>query len=295
MGLEAVADQPRAAALLGRALDTGRIAHAWAFIGPPGSGRTRAALAFAGALLCEGGGCGRCRACALVEARRHPDLHLIEPTPPAKNPKGARAIRIDAIRELERQASLRPVMAARKVFILDDAERLTSDAPQAFLKTLEEPPQDTVLVLVLPRPGAVPATILSRCQIVRFAPRQTAAGTRAEAVAFLAEVGTKGIDALFRRSQSVDRDKAETFVDAWWLYCRDLLLAKAGVPPALLGDAEGVEALVREAEAWTDEEILAAIDACRAAREGLASNVSPRLTVEVIGSRLAPRGGRVSP
>lgn len=289
MTLDALGDQPRAAALLGRALESGRIAHAWAFIGPLGSGRTRAALAFARALLCERGGCGGCRACALVEARQHPDLHVIDPAPPAKNPKGPRAIRIDAIRELERQAALRPVMAQRKVFIIDDADRLTTDAPQAFLKTLEEPPAGTVLVLVLPRAGAVPATILSRCQIVRFEPRQAVGGGRADALALLAEVRAKGIEALFRRSQSIDRDKAEALVDAWWLYCRDLLLARAGVPETLLTDPAEAEALVAEAAAWTDEEIFAAIEGCRAAREGLASNVSPRLTVEVIASRLARR------
>jgi len=285
--LEAIADQPRALALLQRAIDSGRIAHAWAFIGPPGSGRTTTALAFAAALLCERGGCGACRACALVEARQHPDLHLIVPTPPPKKPKGTPLIRIDAIRELERQAALRPVMAPRKVFILDDAERLTSDAPQAFLKTLEEPPADTVLVLVLPRPGAVPATVLSRCQVVRFEPRGTAAGARGDALALVEETRAKRVDVLFRRSQSVDREKAEALVDAWWLFCRDLLLARAGVPPELLTEPGGAEALAREAEAWSEDAILAVIEACRAARLGLQSNVSPRLTVEVLAGRLA--------
>ena len=80
------------------------------------------------------------RGCSAAAAGSHPDLHVIVPTPPESNPRGARAIRIGAIRELERQASLRPAMARRKVFILDDAERMTDDTPQAFLKTLEEPP-----------------------------------------------------------------------------------------------------------------------------------------------------------
>ena len=121
MALEALAEQPRAQRLLTRALESGRIAHAYAFIGPPGTGRTTGALAFAAALLCAKGGCGACRDCRLAAARQHPDLHVIEPTPPEKNPKGTPLIRIDEIHELGRQASLKPAMAARKVFVIDAA------------------------------------------------------------------------------------------------------------------------------------------------------------------------------
>lgn len=293
MALEALAGQPRAAALLGRALEQDRVAHAWAFVGPPGSGRTTAALAFAGALLCERRGCGRCRACALAAARRHPDLHVVEPTPPESNPRGARAIRIGAIRALEREAALMPAMAGRKVFILDDADRMTGEAPQAFLKTLEEPPPRTVLILVLSGVRALPATVLSRCQIVRFRPAETgaAAAERAEILEVLAEVRARGAEALFRRSQAVERDRerAERLVDACWLVCRDLVLARAGAPARLLVQPEAAGDLAREAGTWSDDELLRAIEACREARRALAVNVSPRLTVEVVLSRLALR------
>ena len=84
-----LADQPRAAQLLLRALESDRVAHAYAFVGPAGTGRTTAALAFAGALLCARGGCNACRDCRLAAAGQHPDLHVIVPTPPATNPKGA--------------------------------------------------------------------------------------------------------------------------------------------------------------------------------------------------------------
>ena len=152
MALEAIRDQPRAVELLRRALAGGRVAHAYAFVGPSGSGRMTTALAFAEALLCETGqACGRCRACQLVARGQHPDLHVIMPTPPESNPKGARTIRIGAVRELERQASLRPVLGGRRVLVLDEADRMTDDAPQAFLKFLEEPPPETVVILVLSR------------------------------------------------------------------------------------------------------------------------------------------------
>jgi len=172
--LAGILEQPRAVEQLTRALAAGRVAHAYAFVGPAGSGRFTTALAFAAALLCDAPGrcnpAATCRACRLVGARQHPDLHVVAPTPPESNPKGARAIRIGAVRELERQASLRPAMARRRVLVLDEAERMTGEAPQAFLKFLEEPPPETVVILILPRTRAVPATVISRCQIVRFAP-----------------------------------------------------------------------------------------------------------------------------
>jgi DNA polymerase III subunit delta' len=291
MALETIEGQPRAVGLLRRALESERVAHAYAFVGPAGSGRTTTALAFAAALLCETGlGCGRCRGCRLGAERKHPDLHVIVPTPPESNPKGARALRIGAVRQLEREAALRPVMAPRKVFVLDDADRMTGETPQAILKTLEEPPAHTVLILILARARAVPATVISRCQLVRFVPREDGlADVRDEAVALLTEVRDKGVDALFRRSQAFDRDRerAERLVDALWLFARDLLVARAGGPLSLLVHPGKTETIAREAERWTLDGLVGALDLCRQAREALAVNVTPRLTVEIVASRLA--------
>jgi DNA polymerase III subunit delta' len=291
VALDAIRDQPRAVALLRRALETDRVAHAYAFVGPAGAGRMTTALAFAQALLCPSAGCGACRACRLAALRQHPDLHVLVPTPPETNPKGARAIRIDAIRELERQAALRPVMARRKLFVLDEAERMTGEAPQAFLKTLEEPPVGTVMILVLPRARALPATVVSRCQVVRFEPRsdRAEAALRAQAQALLAEVRAEGAEVMFKRTERLDRETAEGLVDAYWLFCRDLVLAKAGAAASLLADAGRVTELAREAETWTLDDLLGAIELCRQAREALLRNVAPRLTIEVILSRLALR------
>ena len=278
VALDEIADQPRAIELLRRALASDRVAHAYAFIGPSGAGRMTAALAFAAELLGS-------------PSRQHPDLHVIVPTPPESNPKGARAIRINAIRELERVAALKPVAARRKVFVLDEAERMTADTPQAFLKTLEEPPPATVMILILPRARAVPATILSRCQVVRFAARDDAGATQARAQAreILAEAKAHGFEALFRRLDRVDREKAEALVDAYWLFCRDLLLARSGAPASLLIDADHAAELAREAEGWTIDQIVATIDLCRQAYDALLRNVAPRLTLEVLLSRLALR------
>jgi DNA polymerase III delta prime subunit len=317
MKLAAIVDQPRAVEQLTRALATDRVAHAYAFVGPAGSGRFTTALAFASALLCDRTGCdgtgatpypeqathgsGRasatrsnsreCRACALVERRQHPDLHVIVPTPPESNPKGARAIRIGAVRELERQATLRPAMARRRVLVLDEAERMTGESPQAFLKFLEEPPPETVVILILPRTRAVPATVISRCQLVRFRPRGEAATAAlvAEAAAVLDEAREQGAPAIFKRTERVDRERAEALIDGCWLYSRDLLLQRAGAPSALLTDGSRAEAVAAEARRWTDEGLYAAIEACRQAHLALAGNVTPRLTVDVMLGRLAGR------
>jgi hypothetical protein len=292
VALEAIRDQPRAVELLRRALAGNRVAYAYAFVGPTGSGRMTTARAFAQALLCETGtACGKCRACEFVGRGQHPDLHVVVPTPPDSNPKGARTIRIGAVRELERQASLRPVLAGRRVFILDEAERMTDDAPQAFLKFLEEPPPDTVVILVLSGVRAVPATVISRCQIVRFAVRDTdGAGTAVgEAWALLEAARAEGVPALFRRTDRLDRDRTEMLIDGCWLLCRDLLLVRAGAPAALLSEPARAETLAAEARHWTDHGLVAVIGACRAAREALIHNVTLRLTVETVVNRLLSR------
>jgi DNA polymerase III delta' subunit len=292
VALEAIRDQPRAVELLRRALAGGRLAHAYAFVGPTGSGRMTAARAFAQALLCETGqACGRCRGCELVVRGQHPDLHVIAPTPPESNPKGARTIRIGAVRELERQAALRPVLSGRRVFVLDEADRMTEDAPQAFLKFLEEPPSDTVVILVLSGVRVLPATVISRCQIVRFGARDgdQAGAAVGEALALLEAARAEGVPALFRRTDRLDRDRTEVLIDGCWLLCRDLLLIRASATATLLSDPDRAEALAAEARHWTDDALVAVIEACRAAREALIHNVTLRLTVETVMTRLLAR------
>jgi DNA polymerase-3 subunit delta' len=313
MALEAIRDQPRPVELLRRALDGARVAHAYAFVGAPGSGRMTTALAFAEELLSEElstgrRSTGRVGSDSLLEqpthaptrvsgprsnntAVSHPDLHVLAPTPPENKPKAARTIRIDAIRELERQAALRPALGGRRVFILDEAERMTGEAPQAFLKFLEEPPPGTVVILVLPGVRAVPATVISRCQIVRFRARESsrAADAVGEALALLHAARADGAPGLFRGTDRVDRDRAEALVDGCWLLCRDLLLARAGAPAALLSDAGRAAELAAEAERWSDEDLIDGIEACRHAREMMINNVTPRLTVETVVSRMLAR------
>ncbi|HXJ81624.1 MAG TPA: DNA polymerase III subunit [Candidatus Methylomirabilis sp.] len=288
-----ISGQDEAVALLRRALGSGRVAHAYAFVGPSGSGRTRTALSLATALVAPNGG----PAAARVERGVHPDVRVIRPTPPEKNPKGPFALRIDDVRALERFAALRPVEAPWKVFIVDEAERMTVATPQAFLKTLEEPPDRTVIILILSQLRALPATVLSRCQIVRFRPRH-AEGTvallpdgrdeaRRRAVGVLADVERGGVEAILRAGDQVGRDRqtAEILVETCWLRFRDLLCAQVGGAARLaVFAADETPPPGRR----SFQELLARVAACRDAWYALQGNVSPRLTVEVLLSRLQP-------
>jgi DNA polymerase III subunit delta' len=165
--LRRVPGQPDAIEFLDRA--AARPHHAYLFAGPEGSGKQLAARAFAAALLCPEGGCGRCRDCRLALEDRHPNLLLLEPE--------GRDIRVGdgpeddgTARWLVARAYLTPPEPGRKVFRLDQADRMTEEAADVLLKALEEPPTDTVFLLSSARPDEVPETVRSRCQTVAFRP-----------------------------------------------------------------------------------------------------------------------------
>jgi len=281
--------QDDAVSLLRRAVSSGRVAHAYAFVGPAGAGRKLTALAFAKALVAR----EDVAKAGQIDRGTHPDVRLIAPTPPEKNPKGPLAVRIDDIRQLEHLAALRPVESPWKVFIVDDADRMTGATPQAFLKTLEEPPAHTVIVLILSRLRGLPPTVLSRCQVVRFRPQPREGGVAllpdgqderwAGALRALEDARAGGTELILKIGESVgrDRDAAEALVEACWLQYRDALCREAGGTPDL-----SVLAAPSHMPPIGVHEALGGLTACREAWYALEGNVSPRLTVEVLLSRL---------
>ena len=149
------------------------IGHAYLFSGDDGIGKRLMALRFAQALSCEAppspsqpDSCGSCRACEQIVSGAWPDLLIIEPEQDKANPQ----IKIDQVREIERHVIYRPLLSTRKICVIDDADRLTANAANAFLKTLEDPPDHSLFILVTSRPLRLLATVRSRCLTLKFSP-----------------------------------------------------------------------------------------------------------------------------
>lgn len=183
MAFREIIGHERALGFLRSSIASGRAGASLIFHGPEGVGRRFTALSLAQALNCPeepGEGCGSCRTCLRIgrveqgtvqegdhkgdacQYTSHPDVHIIVP--------GKSEIRIDEVRALRQQAHRRPFEGHRSVFILDPAERLTAAAANAILKTLEEPPPTTCIVLVASDPSALLPTVRSRCRAVPFHP-----------------------------------------------------------------------------------------------------------------------------
>jgi DNA polymerase-3 subunit delta' len=172
-------------AFLQSAVTHKRLAHAYLFHGEDAIGKRLTAIRLAQALNCERppeieglDSCGGCRSCRQIEALTHPDLFVIEPDPE----QATQQIKIEQVREIEHQIMYRPLIGERKICLIDNADRMTIGAANALLKTLEEPPAHSLFLLVSSRPAALPATIRSRCQALRFT---TPARTQVEAALIL--------------------------------------------------------------------------------------------------------------
>ena len=154
--------------LLRRAIRTDKVVHSYLFVGNEGIGKKMVALQFGKALNClgeeprRGDACESCKACKKIQDGLHPDILLIEPE--------NQILRIDQVREMQRHLAYRPYEGKRRVCILAATDRMAPHMSNILLKTLEEPPLHTVIILLANNPRLLLPTILSRCQIVRFHP-----------------------------------------------------------------------------------------------------------------------------
>ncbi len=150
------------------ALGRGRVAHAYLFVGPPHIGKRALTLHFAQALNCpsEARPCGECSSCRRVSRGLHPDVRVIEA-------EGG-TIKIEQIREMQREVALSPFEGRYKIYIVPEIERASLAALNCFLKTLEEPPPHVVLLLTSTDLSLLPETVISRCQVLSLHPLPSA-------------------------------------------------------------------------------------------------------------------------
>jgi DNA polymerase-3 subunit delta' len=234
--LERIPGQERAMAFLRQA--AGRPHHAYLLAGPEGGGKSLAARAFAAALLCAEGGCGVCRNCRLALEEKHPNQVVVEPE--------GRDIHVDTVRaEIWHPAYRTAPERGRKVFVIREADRLNPAAADVLLKVLEEPPAETVILLLSARPDELPETVLSRCHVVTFLPLSerfvvetlTAEGADAERAALAARLAGGNLGRARRLATDPDglsfREVAREAVDlagggpAGSLVAADLVLTAA--------------------------------------------------------------------
>ena len=314
MSFEGILGQERAVTQLRKALQSDRLAHAYLFYGPNGTGKKLAALQFTKALYCTTAtteACDVCATCHKIANRNHPDVMLIAP-------EGA-SVRIEAIRMLQNRLSYKPYESQRTTVIIDGCELLTPPAAHALLKTLEEPPGNALLLLLAGSKEALPLTILSRCQLLPFqplAPQHIAAllsqrGVDAEtarAVASLVEgsldvfVETGPAQLLAKRQAAYTlladtlgakdpglfskarqfagkREQCEELLRWLELLCRDMVVLKVA-PTAPLHNQDVRAELSELARPLTHERLLDTCDLIEQLRHYLAMNVNPQLIFE---------------
>lgn len=168
MGFSELIGHQRPIKLLQAMLDGGRLPHALLISGPPGVGKRTLAMKLAQAVNCLGDvtadACGTCSGCEKIERGLHPDV--VELMPEGK----ARKIKVEAVRDLRSRIAFKPYEGRCKVFIIREADRMGEEASNALLKTLEEPPPESLLVLTTPEESDLLPTIVSRCLRLPLAP-----------------------------------------------------------------------------------------------------------------------------
>jgi DNA polymerase-3 subunit delta' len=253
--------QLHARAVLQGALRSGRIAHAYLFVGPRGVGRRTAAHALAQALLCAEGGddaCGACAPCRKVASGTHPDLRVIAP---GRTEAGAerRAVAIDQIRDLKRDAAYPPYEGRWKIYIVEHTEQMRAEAANSLLKVLEEPCPSTLFILIAESTEALLPTLASRAQPVRFtpvpprdlAPALVARGLAPARAQFLAAASGGRVEAALAAAEA-----GEEAVARREDVLATLRVLEGGDVIACLDAAEAVARQKDELEQWLDLALL---------------------------------------
>jgi len=163
MSFKTIKGQDKALNILKGYIQQSRLGGGYLFAGPEGVGKRLVAKTLAKLTNCLEEGidsCDECSSCKKIESNQHPDVHIIE--------SADAQIKIEFIRQLQREINLRPYEGRKKIFIIDNAHRLTDEAQGAILKILEEPPSNSLIILISDKPSLLFKTIISRCKILIF-------------------------------------------------------------------------------------------------------------------------------
>ncbi|MFA4889678.1 MAG: DNA polymerase III subunit delta' [Candidatus Omnitrophota bacterium] len=317
MSFQSIRGQERPISLLQSYIVGARLEGGYLFSGPDGIGKQMAARNVAKLVNClqeeASDACGQCPSCKKIDSNQHPDVHIIA--------SDGGEIKIESIRQLQREISLRPYEGRKKVFILDDAHRLNSESSNALLKVLEEPPRDSIIVLISDKPNLIFKTIISRCKIIKFAPMKRLTleeilkkdflidGSTAHFLAYFCE-GRLG-KALRLKDSAVFQDKnkvIDSFVfsprlnlekigfkdkaalrgslnilAAWF---RDVYLLKTGMPQAEMINFDRWEDLSKQASRYSYQELTQILGFIPQAINYLERNINTKLLLYYLGEQL---------
>lgn len=280
MSFEDVKGQEQAVKSLKIAIRNGKLSHAYIFAGPPGCGRSLLARNFAKAVNCENtenAPCDSCLSCRKIDNGTHPDIKWI------RKDEKSRQIKIEEIRQLEREIVLKPYEGKHKVFITVEAELMNIEAANSFLKTLEEPPKNSLLVLIVERPKDLPPTIVSRCQIVRLMPLAVNELTSPGLVEWKNSVLEEFSDdecADDYAAESRDELSKKLNVLAGWY--RDLLVYKATQDEGLLINTDRITDIKETSASYRTNELIRIFENVVSTKQRIEDNVNPKLALSAM-------------
>lgn len=323
MSFKDIKGEAAAVSFLKNVFSAGRVANAYIFLGPSGCGRKLAAVNFAKLLNCAAPigqePCEACPSCARINSSSHPDIKILE------RKDGKAEFGIDIVLEAIRSISLKAYEARMKVYIVDEADLMSEEASNAVLKTLEEPPQDSVLILIVEDMHLISETIRSRSQVVKFFPMPVGEiegilkeeyeleGSTAKVLAGLSQ-GSIGraleyskTDFLGKRERVIEglrtgrifdsdfekmkRGDFIAYLDIMLSWYRDVLIAKAcraDISGAIL-NIDRSKDIVKDALRLSFEYLDNAVNAIADTRSNLDRNANPKLSMSVLGIRLEGR------
>jgi DNA polymerase-3 subunit delta' len=316
MSFSGIKGQERALGILKTYIDNSSLEGGYLFSGPEGVGKKLSALALAKKLNCsenQSDSCGHCPSCLKISNNQHPDVHIISSEDPL--------LKIDAVRQLQKEINLKAYEGTYKVFIIDNAHTLTPEASNSLLKILEEPPKKSLIILISDKPNLLFKTVISRCKTIKFLPlkREELEGVLkrdykldnsfAHFLAYFSEgrlgraLKLKDEDIINKRNDLIDRfvlaanpsadrlalknrTDVRDYLNLLATWFRDIYLLKTGISEREIINSDRRQDLLRGAESFSFADLDAILGNITGAISYLEMNVNTRLLMHNLGMEL---------